>query len=301
MSPASAPALVFSTPRKLPKPASLVGRVAVLDIAFAAEGSGSGFDKITKPFIQGLGDRLAVWVDHHDHQLHPRYQSDARFVLATKQMHGACPEMITPALVARVGAVDTIVCHNDLDGLYSAAKFILGGEEPYAGADDDARAVDTRIGEPGPFGAMIDRSLRGPTRDDALLRDVVRLLTVRPEEPELRARIEASGAAWQALCDHTRALADARYVVRGKVAVCSLDGVEPRSFDKTELLLAGQRKALVAMVLDAQNVTLAAPFDSGLNFLSLLSVSGGMPTVLSVQRAREPAVIEALRKAGLHP
>src|SRR5690606_35578981 len=108
------PAVVFGTPRKLPKAARLDGRVVVLDIAFAAgEGGGASFDKVTRPFIEGLGDRLAAWVDHHDHVRHADYAHDARFVLATKAEHGACPEMVTEALVQRTGPVDTIVCHND--------------------------------------------------------------------------------------------------------------------------------------------------------------------------------------------
>jgi hypothetical protein len=92
--------------------------VAVLDIAFAAEGGGSSFDGTTLPFIQGLGSRLAAWVDHHDHERHKDYAGDARFVLSTKAEHGACPEMVTPEVVAHAGPVDTVAMHLDLDGLY---------------------------------------------------------------------------------------------------------------------------------------------------------------------------------------
>ena len=66
--------LAFATPRKLPKASALKGRVVVLDVAFASEASGGGFEKITKPFIDGLGPRLAAWVDHHDHALHAAVQ-----------------------------------------------------------------------------------------------------------------------------------------------------------------------------------------------------------------------------------
>jgi len=52
--------------------------------------------------------------------------------------------MITPAFVAAVGPVDVVAMHMDLDGLYAGAKWVLGGIEPYEGADADARAVDTR-------------------------------------------------------------------------------------------------------------------------------------------------------------
>src|SRR5688572_30192077 len=113
--------LAFATPRKLPKPRDLRGRVCVLDIAFASEAGNTSFDKTTLPFIEGLGDRLAMWVDHHDSAHHARYAADPRFVLATKAQHGACPEMITPELVERAGPVQQIVCHGDFDGLASAA------------------------------------------------------------------------------------------------------------------------------------------------------------------------------------
>jgi hypothetical protein len=66
------PHLTFATQRKLPKASTVPGRVAVLDIAFAADGTGHSFDKVTRPFLDGLGERLAVWVDHHDHELHAR-------------------------------------------------------------------------------------------------------------------------------------------------------------------------------------------------------------------------------------
>src|ERR1044071_5040540 len=99
--------LSFATPRKLPKAQELRGRVVVLDLAFASEASGGGFDKITRPFIDALGTRLAAWVDHHDHVLHEAYRDDPRFVLASKAEHPACPEMVTPDLVARVGDVET--------------------------------------------------------------------------------------------------------------------------------------------------------------------------------------------------
>src|SRR5512135_544017 len=167
------PELAFATPRKLPRATELRGRVVVLDVAFASEASGGGFDKLTKPFIDGLGSRLAAWVDHHDHKLHAEYKKDPRFILATKAEHGACPEMVTLDLVARVGAVDTIVCHTDFDGLCSAAKWMRGGVEAYAGADQDARAIDTRLGSPGPIGLRFDRALRARPTDAALLGAIV--------------------------------------------------------------------------------------------------------------------------------
>src|ERR1700754_29063 len=85
------PILAYGTPRKLPRPEELKGRVVVLDVAFAAAGAGgASFEKTTKPFIDKLGTRLAAWIDHHDHAKHSLYASDARFLLRTKAEHGAC-------------------------------------------------------------------------------------------------------------------------------------------------------------------------------------------------------------------
>src|SRR3954454_5970728 len=122
--PRSIPHFAFLTPRTLPPADRLSGRVAVLDIAFASEGGGSSFDKTTLPFIRGLGSQLAAWVDHHDHDRHADFAGDPRFVLATKAQHGACPEMVTPEVVARIGPVETIVCHTDFHGLCSAGKWM---------------------------------------------------------------------------------------------------------------------------------------------------------------------------------
>src|SRR4051812_24234934 len=171
------PQLWFASPRMLPRAEKLHGRVVVLDIAFASTvGTTVSFALITKPFLDGLGDRLAAWVDHHDHERHADYARDPRFVLSTKAEHGACPEMVTEELVRQVGPIDCICTHVDLDGLYAAAKWQLGGKEPYRGADDDARAVDTRVGTPGPIAMRIDRALRAKFRDDQLKRSVVSFL-----------------------------------------------------------------------------------------------------------------------------
>src|SRR5436189_4876352 len=94
------PQLAFASPRLLPRAEKLAGRVVVLDIAFAATvGTSVSFEAITKPFLDGLGDRLAAWVDHHDHERHAEFARDPRLHLATTAQHGACPEMANAGLV----------------------------------------------------------------------------------------------------------------------------------------------------------------------------------------------------------
>jgi hypothetical protein len=126
-------------PGSLPAPPE--GRVAVVDVAFAG---GDGFERVTVPFLEALGERLAVWVDHHEHPVGwSRYRDDPRFVLVPNREAHACPELVTEDLVARAGRVDCVVAHADLDGLLSAVKFLRGGSPPWPEADEDARAVDS--------------------------------------------------------------------------------------------------------------------------------------------------------------
>jgi hypothetical protein len=286
--------LAFGTPRKLPKPETLPGRVVVLDIAFASTGSGGGFPKITLPFIQGLGERLRAWVDHHDHEQHASYQDDPRFVLATKAEHGACPEMISPGLVERVGAVDTIVCHTDFDGLASAAKWIRGGTEPYAGCDDDARAIDTRIGEPSRVAERIDRALRGRPRDAGLFGVIVRHMAGGLKDEALWASIDSAAAELLPVERETRRAAQKYQRLPPGVALVDVTEGYGR-IDKTLLLLLGQEREAVSVVVDRDNVSVAASFDSGLNFVELFGLSGGMPTRVSLPRSRLADVLALLK------
>ncbi len=285
--------LAFTTPRKLPRARDLRGRVVVLDVAFASEASGGGFAKITLPFIEGLGVRLAAWVDHHDSKEHARFARDPRFVLATKAQHGACPEMITPEVVLRAGAIDTLVCHTDFDGLASAAKWLRGGNECYPGCDADARAIDTRIGTPSPVADRLDRALRGRPRDAALFGLVVRHLEHGLADASLWQPIDAAAAELDVMQVETRRIAT-RYE-RVPPGVALVDASERGgAYDKTELLMIGQQRERVAVVVDRESVTVAAAFDSGLDFLAMLGLSAGMPTRVSVARARLHDLLRAL-------
>ncbi|MFO0762424.1 MAG: hypothetical protein U0359_38655 [Byssovorax sp.] len=278
-------ALAFASPRKLPKARDLRGNVAVLDIAFASEVGGASFDTTTLPFIDGLGKRLVAWVDHHDSDHHARFAQDPRFLLTTKAAHGACPELVTPEVVERAGQVDTIVCHVDFDGLASAAKWIKKGVEPYPGCDADARAIDTRIGEAGPVAVRIDRALRARPRDQGLFGIIVRLLASGLGDKSLWAPIDAAGAELTALEAETRRLAlGYKRLGNDLVAVDATKRQGP--YDKTLLLLIGQERAKASLVVDGDNLTFAAGFESGLSFVSLFGLSGGMPTRVSLQRSR---------------
>lgn len=287
----------YVTPRALPAAASVVGRTVVLDVAFSSDGGGSSFEGVTLPFIKGLGSRLAAWVDHHDHERHVDYLDDPRFVLSTKAEHGACPEMVTPTVVEAAGPIDTIALHLDLDGLYSGAKWVLGGVEPYAGADADARAVDTRRGTPGPIAERIDRALRARFRDETLKHRVIQFLVAgadRRKQAVLWSEIDAAAKEIDPLLDEARRLAGG-YEIRDGVAFLDLGGA--RGFDKTELLLIGQERAPVSVLRGSGSLTIAADFESGLDFVKMFALGGGMPTRVTVPDARFGEVMQKLAAA----
>lgn len=285
--------LFFTSPRQLPNPSRLPGRVVVLDVAFAADGMGTSFCEITQRFIDGLGARLAAWVDHHDHDRHIDYRADERFVLAKKTEHGACPEMITPELVTRTGPIGSIVCHLDLDGLYAAAKWLRGGIEPYAGADDDARIIDTRVGTPSPLAERIDRALRARFRDESLKHRIVEYLRGGAENTEHAQVIAEAAAEFLAMASETSRLSSL-YERRGRVAFVDAQRHARGPFDKTDLLLHGQTLAEVAVVRHAGYITLAAGFESGLDFVKLFALQGGMPTRVSLPEQRLAEVLRIL-------
>jgi len=290
---AAIPHLVFTTPRTLPDPKSLHGRVVVLDIAFAADGMGTPFEETTLAFIRALDGRLAAWVDHHDHDRHGDFAGDPRFRLATKAQHGACPEMVTPEVVRAAGPVDTIMTHVDLDGLYAAAKWILGGKEPYPGADDDARAVDTRIGQVGPDAQLIDKALRAKFRDDGLKHRIVHWLTTGLHDKTHQAEIAAAASIFDRMADETTRLGGL-FERRGRAVYVDAGHLARGPYDKTELLLLGQKLADVAIVRDSGAIAIAAAFDSGFDFVKLFGLGGGMPTRVSLPEKRLDEVLAKL-------
>jgi hypothetical protein len=291
--PVSEVQLMFATPRKLPKASELRGRVVVVDLAFASEASAGGFEKVTLPLIEQLGARLAAWVDHHDHTMHAKFMGDPRFVLATKAEHGACPEIITPELVQRVGPIDTIVCHTDFDGLASASKWLRGGIEPYPGCDKDARAIDTRMGTPSEPASTMDRALRARPRDQSLFGVVVRLLASGLQETGLWDPIRQAADQLHAIEEESRRAALGFVRLDPGVAVVDISARSGR-VDKTLLLMLGQARERISVVIDRNTINIATRFDSGIDLVRMLGLSGGMPTRVSVHRNQLADVCRAL-------
>ncbi len=248
-------------PGSLPPPPEQ-GRVAVLDVAFAG---GENFEKSTVPFLEALGKRLAIWIDHHEHPVGwARLRDDPRFVLVPNRVARACPELVTPEVVRRAGPVDVIVAHADLDGLLSAVKFLRGGVPPWPEADEDARAADS----PGRGHALSTRAallsdaldhataeLRTAQRE-ALRQQIVEALAGGALPAALEKRIaELAQAHQKALAPVDALAAKAREEARGVLVVRA-----PKALArpvKKALLSRLEDRAPVGVVVEGRAVTAA--------------------------------------------
>ena len=181
------------------------------------------------------------------------------------------------------------------DGLCAAAKWIRGGEEPYPGADADARAIDTRMGKPSKRAAVIDRALRARPRDDGLKGIGIRFLVGGASDTGLWQPIAEAASEFESMEEEANRLAR-RYRIADGVAL--VNATERKTaYDKTHLLLLGQERARIAVVYDRTTVTAAARFDSGVNLLEMFDLEGGMPTRVNVPRKRLDACLEKIRGA----
>jgi hypothetical protein len=255
-------------PGKLPPPPAR-GRVAVVDVAFAG---GENFEKSTLPFLDALGDRLAIWIDHHEHPVGwARFRDDPRFVLVPNRIAHACPELVTPEVVRQAGHVDVIVAHADLDGLLSAVKFLRGGAPPWPEADEDARAADS----PGRGHAISSRAARlsdaldhaaaelRTAQRESLRQEIVRALAGGETPPALQRRIDDLAREHREALAPVEALAaKAREEARG-VLVVRVPKALARPVKKA-LLSRLEERAPVGVVIEGRAVT-AATFRDGLD------------------------------------
>jgi hypothetical protein len=265
-------------PGNLPPPPA-EGRVAVVDVAFAG---GENFETSTLPFLEALGDRLAIWIDHHEHPLGwARFRDDPRFLLVPNQQAHACPELVTPEVVRKAGKVDVVVAHADFDGLISAVKFLRGGEPPWPEADEDARAADS----PGrghvlsAKGRLIADALDHAAAElrtaqrDALRQELVDALVKGELSEELRLRLNKLARAHAEALEPVDALAaQAREEARG-VLVVRVPKALPRPVKKA-LLSRLEERAPVGVVVEGRAVT-AATFHSGVDLARCDELSAG--------------------------
>lgn len=300
------PVEFVGSPSHLPK--ANKGRVAVLDVAFA---SGEKYDLVTEPFIHLLGDRLALWADHHEHPLGwSKFRGDPRFVLVPNREAHACPELVTREVAARAGPIGQVVVHGDFDGLLTAVKLLRGGEAPYPEADEDARAVDS----PGRGHALSERGRRiafavdeavasftsGARRD--FLTSVLWSLVEGGEPGDLPGRIDQAAAAALAAQDHAIELArdhgkeelPGLYVVR-------LPGRRTGRTRKGMLRFAEEHAAVgVVVETEGKNTWVtAATYDERLDLSAIDLLDGGRSDYRYAEPAPDgvPPILRALARA----
>ena len=257
------------------------GRVAVVDVAFAA---GPGYESATLPFIAALGDRLALWIDHHEHPIGwARFRADPRFLLVPNRDAHACPELVTPETVKRAGPLDVIVAHGDFDGLMSAVKFLRGGTAPWPECDEDARAADS----PGRGHTMTARAraicdalgeaqstLRSKAREQ-LRQELVHALAETPDAlpPALQAQLGSLRADFQKTLAPALDLAAQAKLESTGVLVLRVEKPLPKPLKKavlSELEARGQ----VGVVIEGKQVT-AATFREDLDLAQVAALGGG--------------------------
>jgi hypothetical protein len=126
---------------------------------------------------------------------------------------------------------------------------------------------------------------------------IVRHLARGLEDDGLRLEIDKAAAELEPIERETNRIAQGYARIGAGVAAIDVTG-HRAPIDKTLLLLLGQNLEPVSMVVDRETVSVAARFDSGINFLQMFGLSGGMPTRVALPRAKLPQI---LSKLGVGP
>lgn len=235
----------FARPGSLPRLGTDIGRVAILDIAFNGENPQADL-----AWAQALGDRLAVWVDHHDQEIWKQLQDEERFHLVPRAEAPACPPLVTRELVRACGPVDLLLCHGDTDGVLSAAKWmVLASDlEVPEWLDADSIVADTRRGEFSPQGARLDAAIRTAGGRNRTRRCVIAAVLAEalgvPEAMEVRLHLEQALAEWKRLLFHTEGVLKSAVTLNDydeSIGLIDLRRYQPNfRLDVTELMLRMQ-------------------------------------------------------------
>ena len=278
------PELVWVThPRHLP--AAPRGRAVALDVAFAASGQ---WKSKTQKLIDALGDRLALWIDHHEHKEGwAAYLADPRFVLVPNRVAHACPELVTPERVAGAGPIDAILAHADFDGAVAAAKWLKGGVEPWPGADEDARAVDS----PGRGHTLSERGARiawaldeasasyKQSRELELLTRLTRALAAGDLDPALDDELDTLAKGARVAEVATRALAQQKGALVAPGLFLVRVDEKPDNRTRRNLLVYAEEQAPIGALLEPDpqggHWLIAATFDEGLDLADVEGMEGG--------------------------
>ncbi len=288
--PTVSPQLTFVlSPARLPK-APTRGRVVLLDLAFAY---GGAYFSATQPFIRSLGENLVAWIDHHPHPAWGSYQSDPRFTLRDRSVAPACPELLTPELVGRLGAVHHVFAHADFDGCIAAVKLLRHGVVPWREADEDARAVDApgrgfSLSAQGERLALaIDQaeSTMASSRYLTFLHDLATALVVGQESLALRDEIEQLASAQRRRLSLLSPLLAGARAPHPRLRLLSVQRRLSKS-DRKALLRALEEQATVAIV-DEGGRTTVATYDDSLDLRELTGMSGTAGYVWGKSTARD--------------
>lgn len=270
------PALHFvNSPKVLPPPPA-TGRIVTLDLAFAA---GSRYRHATRPFILAAGDRLAAWIDHHPHPAWSEWTDDPRFVLVDKVEAPACPQLVTPERIRAVGEVEHLFAHADFDGFLSAVKWLLGGVEPWPGADEDARAIDApgqgfRCSVRGQrLADAVERSRdAAPKKHQPFLRELAAALVAGREPAPLANKVDSLAGELRARRAAIGSLLDEARQDHPGIAVLRLPKMVSPG-DKKYLLQALEERSRVAVVEEPGAITVAT-FDRSLPLTRIAALHG---------------------------
>lgn len=257
----------------------------MLDVAFAAGGQ---WKSKTRVFIDALGPRLVRFVDHHEHKDAWRhYKDDPRFLLVPNKIAHACPELVTPEVVQAAGPVDHIIAHADFDGAIAAVKWLRGGKEPWPGADEDARAVDSpgrghTLSEQGARIALaMDEASARYDREKqlAFMTNVTTAVVEGSFEPALDDEIDLLGRAAREAEVTARVLGDRHGALEAPgVFVIRLDE-KPDNRTRRNLLMYAEEKARVGAVHEPDPAggawIIAATFDESLDLEKVEGFEGG--------------------------
>ena len=307
------PAVVFAEPNRLPDPASLGASVVALDISFALPIPPADFplhdvrtqrwqqrqiEETTLHFIETLGSRLRLWIDHHDHAFWPLFQEDPRFLLVPSEQAPACALLVGQGLFTRpeVARIDTLVCHGDVDGVLSAARFLRRGVWPYPEGKSDAYTADTRHGVLSPIGRMLDRAfkVRG---DDAIRHAAVCWLV--SGDAESHSELQKAAAAYT---DWTPGMCGVAAGYRD-VGSCRIVDIRDTELpcDVTALLQELQGENRVGVVIHsrgARNQLAVGCCTPGVHLPKLLGLAGGSPGRVALAEGHLGDVIDAVSPAG---
>ena len=305
------PELAFASPRKLPRARELKGRVVVLDVAFASEASSGGFEKITLPVHRRSSARGSpAGSTTTTTGCTSDYRSDPRFVLATKAEHGACPEMVTPERRRPHRPRRHHRLPHRLRRALQRREVAARRRPSPTPAPTTMRAPSTRApASAGPIGKRFDRALRARPRDTALFGLVVRHLAGglgrrlalggnRPRRRGARRHRAASRATIAARYVVVDLRAEAGRAARRRPHARRSSTRPPTTASTTRRSSSSPARSARASrswsTLDT--VSLAARYGSGVSFLELLGLSGGMPTLVSIPKKR---LAEACEKLGV--